>query len=63
MIDVYAKLKKPSEAHANSVIYVTIGISATMLFIFGLAGYFYAYAATDDNILENFSPRDPGKVI
>jgi len=59
VIDVYSNLKKPSQKNMDSVIGWTIGISAAVFAAFGLAGYFYAYGATEDNVLKNFSTRDP----
>jgi len=59
VIDVYSNLQEPSQKNIDSVIGGTIGISATIFAAFGLAGYFYAYGDTEDNVLKNFSTRDP----
>ena len=59
VIDVYSNLQDPSQQNIDSVIGKTIGISASIFAAFGLAGYFYAYGDTADNVLKNFNTRDP----
>jgi amino acid permease len=61
MISVHCSLKEPTRERVREVIHKSVSLSFLLMYIFGLAGYLYAYADTDGNILLNFDPSD--KVI
>lgn len=63
VLGVYSDLHKPTEANMGQVISVSMGTSAALFIAFGLAGYFFAYDNTADNILNNFPAHDPSVLI
>lgn len=62
-VEVFSVLRNPTEEAVNRVMSHTISFSGAIFCIFGLAGYFLAFDACSDNILNNFSPRDPSLVV
>lgn len=54
---VYCDLQKPEEI--NFVIRTAVSGASIVFILFGMAGYIFAGGETADNILKNFSPRDP----
>lgn len=54
---IFCDLAKPTDI--TRVIYTTVLTSAFVFVLFGTAGYVFARADTADNILKNFSPKDP----
>ncbi len=59
VIDVYSSLQEPSQQNIDRVIHWTAALSSLIFAAFGIAGYFYAYGDTADNVLKNFNTRDP----
>jgi amino acid permease len=63
ILGVYSDLHQPTEVNMNAVIDRSMVVAATLFTAFGLAGYLFAHDHTADNILKNFSPRDPSLLI
>ena len=63
VVGVYAKLVEPTGAHMHQVLCYTIYSSGLIYLTFGIGGYFIAFDQTRDNILNNFSSRDPSLVV
>ena len=63
VLGVYSDLHRPSTENIDAVINRSMLISATLFTCFGLAGYFFAFDDTADNILNNFSSRDPAVLV
>ena len=62
-VEIFCVLKEPTKEAVDSVMRVTITFSGCVFAIFGIAGYVLAFDACSDNILNNFSPRDPSLVV
>lgn len=63
ILGVYSDLDSPSDDRMRRVIDISMGVAAIIFAAFGLVGYFFASDETQDNILKNFSPRDPSLLI
>ena len=61
MVPVHCALVKPSRKRVRLVVHQAIIVSLVMMYIFGVAGYLFAYNDTKGNILLNFAASD--KVI
>lgn len=59
MISVSCSLVNPTRDRVREVISKAVFLSFLLMYIFGLAGYLYAYDGSDGNILLNFDPKDP----
>ena len=62
VVSVYASLRAPTPARMSKVLNWTTWVSGALYAAFGLLGYFFATDRTADNILNNFSPRDPALI-
>lgn len=58
MISVSCALVNPTRERVKTVIHKGVGSSFLLMYIFGLAGYLYAYDETNGNVLLNFDPTD-----
>jgi amino acid permease len=63
VLGVYSDLNFPTDQNMGRVIDTSMTIAAVLFACFGLVGYFFASDQTQDNILKNFSPRDPSLLI
>lgn len=63
VIEVFGKMRDVSIQSSNQVVYTSMIISGVIFSLFGLSGYFIAYDATKDNILNNFDDADPALVV
>ena len=62
-VEVFSVLKEPTKEAVDRVMRITISFSGCVFTTFGIAGYVLAFDACSDNILNNFSPRDPSLVV
>lgn len=62
VVSVYAKMTVPTEERITTVLQATCNVSGLIYALFGLSGYFFAFEYTADNVLNNFSSRDPALV-
>jgi amino acid permease len=62
-VEIFSGLKEPTKERVDRVMRATITFSGSVFTIFGLAGYVLGFDACSDNILNNFSPRDPSLVV
>jgi len=59
MISVSCSLIDPTRERVKSVIHRAVFLSFLVMYVFGLAGYLFAYEDTQGNILLNFGADDP----
>ena len=59
IISVSCSLVRPTRERVRGVIHWAVALSFLIMYLFGVAGYLYAYDETSGNILLNFSPDDP----
>jgi len=59
IISVSCSLVRPTRERVRGVIHWAVLLSFLVMYLFGVAGYLYAYDETSGNILLNFSPDDP----
>ena len=57
ILPIQSALQQPSRARIRTVVYGAVGGSGLLMYTFGLAGYVYAGAATEGNILLNLASR------
>eukprot|EP00563_Minutocellus_polymorphus_P020520 CAMPEP_0197719750 /NCGR_PEP_ID=MMETSP1434-20131217/3373_1 /TAXON_ID=265543 /ORGANISM="Minutocellus polymorphus, Strain CCMP3303" /LENGTH=592 /DNA_ID=CAMNT_0043304519 /DNA_START=44 /DNA_END=1822 /DNA_ORIENTATION=- len=58
MISVHCSLVDPTRRRVKEVIHMAVFLSFLLMYLFGLAGYLYAYDETNGNILLNFDRKD-----
>jgi len=63
IVGVFSKLERPSSSRTEGVIITTNYASGAVYILFGLSGYFFSTNRTADNILNNFSPKDPSLAL
>ncbi|KAL7527691.1 hypothetical protein ACHAXR_004967 [Thalassiosira sp. AJA248-18] len=59
IISVSCSLVNPTRDRVKTVIHESVFLSFFLMYVFGLAGYLFAYDDTDGNILLCFDPKDP----
>lgn len=59
MISVSCSLIDPTRDRVREVISKAVFFAFLLMYIFGVAGYLYAYDESNGNILLNFDPKDP----
>lgn len=63
ILGVYSDLDNPTDNRMKSVIDISMTVAAVIFTSFGLVGYLFASDHTQDNILKNFSPRNPSLLV
>ena len=63
IVGVFTKLERPSPSRTEGVILTTNYASGAVYILFGLSGYLFSTDRTADNILNNFSPKDPSLAL
>jgi amino acid permease len=63
VIGVFSDLNSPNDQNMGRVINISMTVAAVLFTSFGFVGYLFASNHTQDNILKNFSPRDPSLLI
>lgn len=58
IISVHCSLVDPTRERVKQLIHRAVFLSFLLMYIFGLAGYLWAYDETNGNILLNFEPTD-----
>jgi amino acid permease len=58
IIGVHCALVEPTQKRVQDVIHGSVFMSFLLMYVFGVAGYFWAFEETNGNILLNFDPAD-----
>lgn len=59
IISVHCSLVDPTRGRVKEVIHKAVFFSFLLMYVFGVAGYLFAYDETNGNILLSFDPKDP----